>query len=55
MVMPNILSLDDRIAKAMKSGTDVDALVGQVAYEVGISTPEARKKVRRIKEQLKSG
>ena len=41
--------------KAIKSGIDFDAVVGQVAYETGISTPEARKKVREIKERLGNG
>jgi hypothetical protein len=38
--------------QAIKSGTNIDTLVGQVAYETGISTPEAPQKVRRIKDQL---
>ena len=52
MVSPNSLSLNERIAEAMKGSTDFDALVGQVAYETGISTSEARKKVRETNKQL---
>jgi hypothetical protein len=54
IVSPNTLRLDERIAKALQTGIDFDALVGMVEYEVGISKPEARKKGREIEKQLTS-
>jgi hypothetical protein len=45
MVTPNTLTLDERRGKAIQTGTDFEAIVVQVAYETGISTPEACKKV----------